>query len=203
MTQQEKPLRIGIYAGTFDPVHSGHLSFALHAQAVAQLDEVYLMPERLPRYKPAAEHYGHRVAMLRRAIRPHASLSMLELADKHFTVRRTMPQLKKIFPADGQLALLMGADVFVSVPAWPGARQLLQHAEFIVSVRTQHELTVVLHTMHGLGLPSRAITIIDSLQPDLSSTQIRQAIRLNVPVKGLLPSVHRYARQEWLYAQLP
>src|SRR4051812_5853101 len=97
MTLKQKQPRIGIYAGTFDPVHAGHMSFALHARQMAGLDEVYFLPERTPRHKPQAEHYGHRVGMLRRAIRPYNNLAVLELVDKHFTVQRTMLGLRQVF----------------------------------------------------------------------------------------------------------
>src|SRR5689334_19827674 len=106
MALEEEQLRIGVYAGTFDPVHSGHLSFALQAQTEAKLDEVYFLPERMPRHKTGVEHYGHRVAMLKRAIEPHAALSLVELVDKRFTVNKTMPQLHRVFP-DAKIALLM------------------------------------------------------------------------------------------------
>jgi nicotinic acid mononucleotide adenylyltransferase len=140
MVLEGKQSRIGIYAGTFDPVHAGHVSFALHAMTVAQLDEVYFLPERLPRYKPGAAHFAHRVAMLKRAVKPHPDLQIIEL---------------------------------------------------------------VLHTSQSLRLPASAVTVVDSMQPNVSSTQMRLALALNHSVKGLLPSVRKYANKEWLYVHIP
>lgn len=202
MTSEGNRSRIGIYAGTFDPVHAGHVSFALHAMQMGHLDEVYFMPERMPRRKPGAAHYGHRVAMLRRAIKPHQDLRLLELVDKHFTLERTLPQLRRLFTGN-KLVLLMGADVFVGVPLWAKRHDLLKDIEFVVSIRGQYELPVVLHTMQKLALPAPAVTVVDSMQPDVSSTQMRLALALNRPIKGLLPSVQRYANKEWLYVQIP
>src|SRR5581483_3364510 len=87
--------RIGIYSGVFDPVHAGHIGFALQAVERAGLDKVYFLPERRPYHKQGVEHFGHRVAMLKRATRPHPALSVLELEDISFTVERTLPKLQK------------------------------------------------------------------------------------------------------------
>jgi nicotinate-nucleotide adenylyltransferase len=198
-----KKTRIGIYAGVFNPVHSGHISFALQARDAAKLDEIYFLPERMPRNKPNAEHYGHRVAMLQRAVKPYGDLSVIEVVDKHLTVHRTLPQLNRVFSSNCQLVFLMGADAFLNVTDWPGINRVVGGVEFVVSVRSQQELSFVLQASQLLGLPSRSLVIVDSIQPDVFGTHVRHAIRLNVPVPGLLPSVHRYARQEWLYAELP
>lgn len=193
--------RIGIYAGTFDPVHSGHISFALQALHEANLGEVYFLPERKPRFKPGAEHYGHRVAMLRRAVQPHTQLSIAEVVDKQFTVKRTFLHLKQTF-SDGSLVFLMGADVFVRLHEWQEADQFVQNSEFIVAVRSKDELKAVLATIQYLHIPSKSITILDSLRPDVTSTQMRYAIRQNKYMEGLLVSVAKYARREWLYVSV-
>ncbi len=193
--------RVGIYAGTFDPVHAGHIGFALQAQQIAELDEVCFMPERRSRYKPGSEHYVHRLAMISQAIRPYPSFSAAEFVDKHFTITRTLPQIKHIYE-DCRLVMLMGADVFAGLVDWPDFDRLLRECEVVVSVRSANELTNALHVMQTLSVPSQSISLIDSTEPDISSTKIRQALRLNKQEKGLLPSVERYARQEWLYASL-
>src|SRR5215469_15176515 len=107
--RRKKGKRIGIYTGVFNPVHTGHIAFALQAMKVAKLDSVVFVPERNPRFKPEAEHFAHRVAMLKRAVRPHLSMAVLELVDRHFTVQRTWPQLESIFAGD-TLVLLTGSD---------------------------------------------------------------------------------------------
>lgn len=193
--------RIGIYTGVFDPVHSGHLSFALQALDEVRLDEVYFLPERKPRFKPGAEHYGHRVAMLRHAIQPYTQLAIAEVVDKQFTVKRTLTHLRQISP-DAILVFLMGADVFVKMPDWKDINRLVQGTEFVVSVRSQDELKAVLATIQMLHIPSKSIRILDSLRPEVSSTKMRYAIRRNKYVDGLLASVAKYAKREWLYASV-
>jgi len=203
MDLQKQQVKIGIYAGTFDPVHAGHIGFALQAIQEADLSEVYFLPERRPRSKPGAEHYEHRVAMLKRALKPHEALNIIELVDKQFRINRTLPQLMKTFQ-HAQLVLLMGADVFVNVPDWPNVKQLTTTCHFVVSVRGQSELAAINATIAHLQLTPSQVSIMDSARPEVSSSQIRGALRQhNFSVAGLLPSVTRYVAREWLYVRVP
>lgn len=193
--------KIGIYAGIFDPVHSGHVSFALQVLSETDLDEVYFLPERKPQHKPGAEHYGHRVAMIRQAIRPHRRLALLEVVDRQLTIRKTFSQLQRLF-SSMELTFLMGADVFTRIPEWQHAQQLIKSAKFVAAIRSQEELEAVNATMVLLGLPSSTVTILDSVRPQVSSTKLRYAIRQNRRDEGLLTSVEQYAKREWLYASV-
>lgn len=192
---------IGIYAGTFDPVHSGHISFALQAVEQTGLDEVYFLPERKPSHKSEAEHYGHRVAMLRQAIRPYRKLGLAEVVEKQFSVTKTLPRLKRIFTGSS-LTLLVGADVFVRLPDWQDVALLVQETGFVVAVRSRDELEAVLATIASLHIPAQSIYVLDSLRPEVSSTKMRYALSKNTHIDGLLTSVAQYAKREWLYASI-
>lgn len=193
--------RIGIYAGTFDPVHVGHISFALQAMAQARLDRLYFLPERRPRHKPETEHFGHRVAMLRRAARPHPKFDVLELDDVSFSVTRTLPKLEKQFP-NARLIFLFGSDAINSLPTWPRAEQLLRRSELIVGCRQQTGPLAVRQLIGGWPVQPRALTVLESYAPEVSSGRVRQALRLNRPAEGLLKSVARYSERNWLYVSL-
>lgn len=193
-----KKLRIGIYAGAFDPVHAGHVAFALQATAAAKLDQVVFMPERRPRAKPGVEHYAHRVAMLKNALAPHPDLSVMEVVDKHFTVRRTLTMLRQVF-GDVELVLLMGSDTALSIPTWPNAGQLMGACELVVGVRSQHQHARLEQAVSEWQAAPQSLIIFDSFAPHVSSASIRHALRANQHADGLLSSVRRYARQEWLY----
>src|ERR1035438_181672 len=93
-----RPKRIGIYSGTFNPIHTGHITFALQATTEASLDKIYFLPERKPRNKAQVEHFAHRVAMIKQAIRPHPKFNILELTDPSFSVKASLPKLQAIFP---------------------------------------------------------------------------------------------------------
>ncbi|MEI8338988.1 MAG: adenylyltransferase/cytidyltransferase family protein, partial [bacterium] len=83
--------RIGIFSGSFDPVHEGHIEFALQAIKVAKLDYLYFLPDIEPRHKSDVTHVAHRLEMLNLAIKPHPSLRVLELPDKKFSIATTLP----------------------------------------------------------------------------------------------------------------
>lgn len=196
-------VRIGIYSGAFDPVHAGHVSFALQAQEDAGLNGgVYFLPDRQLRQRPGIEHYAHRVAMLRSALAPHPSLGLLELVDKRLTVSQTLPKLEGRF-SGAELVFLMGADTFVSLPEWARADVLIKRHSFVVSVRGEAELQAVNATTALLHLAPARVHVLDSVRPGASSALIRYALRQNQVAEGLLPSVAGYVKREWLYAQLP
>lgn len=195
------PQRIGIYAGTFDPVHAGHIGFALQAAKAARLDRVYFLPERQPRHKHGVEHFGHRVAMLRRALAPHGSFGVLELPDVRFTVERTLRRLRTLFP-EAEFVFLLGSDVAVSLSSWPQFDVLLARSEMLIGMREQDELRDIEAAIAGWPVHPSEIIILDSYAPGVSSRVIREALRRRQYVSGLLSSVRRYSEQHWLYVSL-
>ena len=196
-----KTKRIGIYAGTFDPVHAGHIGFALQAIEIAKLEKVFFLPERKPRHKPDVEHFGHRTAMITRAIRPHTKLVLLELPDIYFDVARTLPKLQKEF-ANQQIVFLMGADVAKQIETWPGIKKLLKQCELIVGLRSNDQKPDVIKKLELSGLDFSKLTLIESAAPHVASSKIREALRHKGSARGLLSSVRRYARAQWLYVSV-
>ena len=195
---KNKSQRIGIYAGAFDPVHAGHVAFALQAIETAQLDRVYFLPERRPRSKQGVEHFGHRVAMLKRASAPHRKFGVLEYVDISFSVARTLPRLQKQFRGD-QLVFLFGSDAVSHLPAWPNAERLLKSSELVVGVRASADVALVRRQIAAWANQPLALAIFDSYAPDVSSGAVRAALRGRRPVRGLLLSVARYCDRHWLY----
>lgn len=193
--------RIGVYAGTFDPVHAGHVAFALQAVERAKLDELYFLPERRPRHKTGVEHFGHRVAMLRQAVQPYPKFDVLELDDVSFSIVRTLPKLRAKFYND-QLVFLFGSDAIADLPSWPQADQLLRQAELVIGCRRQDDLSNVESLIGSWKVQPRKHIIFNSYAPEVSSGRVRAALRDRQPVRGLLKSVERYSDRHWLYISL-
>ena len=198
MSKSTTPLRIGIFAGSFNPVHAGHVAFALQVMQAADLDEVVFLPERRPRYKPSIEHYAHRVAMIKRAIRPHHQFSVLELVDRNFTVSRTLPQLQALFGGH-QLVFMIGSDVVPNLPQWPYAKRMLQQVELAVGVRAGQNRADIAKLVADWSIAPMDMVLVNSYAADISSARIRHALRADHGAKGLLASVKQYAQREWLY----
>jgi nicotinate-nucleotide adenylyltransferase len=196
-----KGRRIGIYAGAFDPVHAGHIGFALQAMERAKLDRLYFLPERRPRHIQGVEHFGHRVAMLRRASKPHPKFGVLELPDISFDVRRTLPRLQHNFEGD-QLVFLFGSDVAVRLPEWPQAEYLLTTCELIVGVRDFDDEAQLKAQIARWPVQPLSLEIFSSVSPNITSREVRAALQRREYAQGLLQSVQRYSNRHWLYVSL-
>jgi nicotinate-nucleotide adenylyltransferase len=193
--------RVGIYAGTFNPVHTGHIAFALMALEQARLDVIYFLPERRPRHKQHVEHYGHRVAMIRQALRPHPKLEVLETDDVSFTVRRTHRRLRQEFD-DAQLVYLMGSDVMRGLHTWQHVDTLLRDTELAIGLRAGDSMASVRNVLATLPVAYNAVQFISSMAADVSSTDVREGLGERRHVSGLLASVARYSNRNWLYVSV-
>jgi nicotinate-nucleotide adenylyltransferase len=193
--------RIGIYAGTFDPVHTGHITFAMQSIEAAKLDKVYFLPERRPRNKEHVEHFGHRVAMIRRAIKPHPQFGVLEFVDMNFSIKRTLPKLQQQFK-DDELVFLFGSDIIPSLDTWPQSDHLLGQGELVIGLRSRDKAETIKSIVENWPIQPKAVTMFDSYAPEVSSGKVREALRKRQTEPGVLKSVERYSDHHWLYVSL-
>jgi nicotinate-nucleotide adenylyltransferase len=202
MSDNQNVQRIGIYAGTFDPVHAGHITFALQALAAAELDKVYFLPERQPRRKQGVEHFAHRLAMIKLALQPYPQFDTLDLPDINFSVKRTLPRLTQQFGA-ARLVFLFGSDILPALQVWPDADRLLLEAELVIGLRAEADRAKLHRIVEAWPVQPKALTMFTSYAPGISSGQVRRALSGHQQAKGLLKSVERYSDRNWLYVTLP
>lgn len=168
--------RIGILAGTFDPIHEGHIGFCLEAAERGHLEKVYILPEREPRFKQHVGMFTARIAAIKEAIAPHPNLGIITLDEPYFSVATTLPQLHAQFdPA--RITLLIGSDVAcMSLPNWQNLESLTMEVDFIVSIRGDSTVRDVQQCMRNIEThyPTFRYTIIDSPHRDVSSSKIRE-----------------------------
>ncbi|MDL2341627.1 MAG: adenylyltransferase/cytidyltransferase family protein [Patescibacteria group bacterium] len=193
--------RIGIYAGTFDPIHAGHIAFALQALEQAKLDKIYFLPERRPRHKPSVEHFAHRVAMIKQASLPYQQFYVLESVEVSFTIKRTLPMLQQKFK-HAQLVFLFGSDAVAGLPDWPYAKQLLTTSELVIAARQGDDTTQLQTAIASWPHQPQAAVMLTSYAPSVSSSLVRAALRARQPAAGLLQSVARYSDHHWLYVSV-
>lgn len=191
--------RIGIFSGVFDPVHKGHIGFALAAINKANLDEVYLLVEAKPRRKASITHVAHRIAMAKLATVHHPKLAVLELPERQFSVAKTMPRLRHRFPAE-KLVMLVGSDMLEHMSNWPLVNRMLEQVELVVARRLNTAESAVKQLVQALPIAPNAVHIIMSPTPKISSRQIRKSIKLDKSVAAALPSIRSYITDNWLYA---
>lgn len=193
--RRHRAVRRGIFGGSFDPVHFGHLRVAAAAADQLGLDRVHFVPARAQPLKgghheaPAAD----RVAMLRLALegdpRFVLDLQEIERPGPSYTVH-TLQEVRRAYPQD-LLFLLVGADAARDLPAWHEAARLPQLA------------TIVVLTRPGVTPPGGPLVnqLLVVSPVDISATAIRERIRRAEPIGGLVPdAVARYIVEQGLYA---
>lgn len=191
-----KPLpRIGIYSGSFDPVHAGHIVFALKAQKIAGLEQVYFVPERRPQHGAEPEHYVHRTIMLGRALQPYDQFHVFDLPDARLNARSLTRVVDGLPQAELSL-LTTASELLWHEGDLPG---LYHKLHLVVAVTTHTQMAEVLTRLTAADTPLGNITFVDIGTDHISSAEVRKALRQGRQIKGLLPSVWRYARKQWLY----
>lgn len=139
-------MSIGIFSGTFDPVHEGHVLFALSACDQFGLSKVLFLPEKSPRRKKPVASYDQRVDMLRAALSNYVNLDVFESESDQHTINTTLAELSEHI-GESKPTLLMGADVFEFVPSWVEDSELdglMERVEFLVALRTEDDGEVVI-----------------------------------------------------------
>ena len=219
--------RIGILGGTFDPVHNGHVEVALAAWRVLGLDQVVLLPSRIPPHRaaqPVATPF-HRFAMTALAANGVNGLEASDLELAAPGTSYTSATLERLHAANlgpAQIFFITGADAFAEIETWHRYPDVLDMAHFVVVSRPGHEasaLPALLPSLasrmrlcperaerveggtRGAGLASKpAVFLIDWKTPGVSSTEIRRRIRNGEALTGLLPPlVERHIIQHRLY----
>lgn len=187
-------MRIGVFGGSFDPVHVGHLIVAEAAVDKLQLEKILFVPARVQPFK-VGQHSASaedRVAMLQLAIdenpRFYLDRREIERDGPSYTVD-TLRELHSEMPQD-ELFLLVGADAAWDLPRWHDAASLSRYANLIVLSRPGFEIP-------DFEMISRAV---DVPAISLSATHVRQSLTNGGSLRYLLPSaVVEYIESNGLY----
>lgn len=125
---------IGIYPGTFDPVHDGHIEFAKAALGACQLDQVFFLPEPKPRNKPNATHVDQRSNALRDALDNNEKLGIFTPESETYTIKETLPKITDSLDANN-FTMLVGSDVFKTISEWSDLEILLSGIKLAIGLR--------------------------------------------------------------------
>lgn len=219
-------MRIGLFGGTFNPVHRCHLEAAAYTRARLRLDRILFIPAGDPPHKAAGSlaPAGHRLRMVQLAIEGHPGLvaSDIEMhrATKSYSID-TIHELQKTFGPDAELFFLIGLDAFLELPTWKQAQDLLRVCHFIVLSRpgtafvsllkmpllpaVDRAPLVALDTNRALqvdvSLPAGRRLILLAIPPCLvSASDIRRRVKAGSSVAELLPkAVESYIIDHNLY----
>jgi nicotinate-nucleotide adenylyltransferase len=207
---------LGIFGGTFDPIHLGHLRLALELKQQLNLDEMRLLPCYLPPHRATPSvSAAQRVEMLRIALRDCAELQLdereLARAKPSYTYD-TLCELRTEVGKEVSLCLCMGMDSFLTLDTWHRWQELIQLAHIVVVARPGWELPVTgvvaeLLNRHGANKQqlvqsaAGAVVVVAPRLMPISATEIRQLIKEGKSPQFLLPdTVWHYIREQHLYS---
>jgi len=194
--------RIGLFGGTFNPLHNAHLLVAEKALAQFGLKEVIFIPCGIPPHKEVADGVNKedRYEMVRRAIagHPRFSISRIEIDREgpSYTID-TIRALKGKYPEG--LCFIVGADLLAQIETWKEPEELLKSVPFIVAPRDGVKKEI----FSAPPFDRAEIHFLDMEEVDLSSTWIREAVRRGEEFEGWVPpQVAAYIREHGLYREL-
>ena len=200
-------MRLGIFGGSFDPVHLGHLLLAETCREEARLDEVWLMPAATPPHKrQAALASGkQRIEMLELAIAGHSALRVSRLEIDRGGVSYTVDTLRELRdqrPVD-ELFLLMGGDTLADLPHWREPGVILELA-MPLCVQRHGAPPPHYEAIAGLVSAERLERIrelrIEMPIVELSATEIRDRVRDGRSIRYRTPrAVEKYIETQALY----
>ena len=188
-------MRIAIFGGTFNPIHKGHMCLAKQAKKALKLDKIVFVPAYIPPHKSSQGVIGadKRFHMIELAIsgKPDFSVSRYEINKKKkvYSVE-TVAYFKKVFPKNTQLFFLAGADSLKGLSRWKKSDRLIGLCEFVAFSRPGFELDT----------KTPRIKTINMTALDISSTCVRECIKKDKSITGLVPkAVADYIKQKSLY----
>lgn len=215
MNQAPAVRRVGIFGGTFDPVHIGHLRSALEVTELMGLDELRLLPNARPPHRDTPQVDAQaRLAMVQSAVSAVDCLSVdaRELGrDKPSYTIDSLESIRAELGGDDQLFLVLGWDAFCGLPGWHRWEELLQHCHILVlqrpdaDVEPPDELRNLLAARSqsdptAMSGPAGHISFVWQTPLAVSATQIRQLLASGKSVRFLVPdAVLAYIEAHDLY----
>lgn len=213
--------RIGIFGGTFNPIHLGHLKAAEIVQKKFHLEEVLFIPSYIPPHKESVEIVApfYRLKMVELALDSYPQFvpSSIEIdaKGKSYSIV-TLKKIKRLYP-QASIFFVLGIDAFLEIDTWREYHSLLEQCYFVVISRPGYRLDDAKKILGG-EFRKRMVEIsesaevnekkvasykifffpIDSL--DVASTEIRERIKRGESIKGMVPeAVRNYIQENNLY----
>jgi len=199
-------MRVGVFGGTFDPIHIGHLVAAEETRVQLRLERVVFVPAGLPPHK-LANHISpveHRLAMVQLAIasNPYFTVSRVDI-DRFgpcYTVD-TMELLRDEWGPGVELYFIMGSDSLADILTWYKPERLIRLCRLAVVKRPGYNVDIKELDRLLPGIASR-VQFINSPLIDVASCDIRRRVREGLSIKYQVPeAVERYIYEHGLYSK--
>lgn len=191
-------MKIGIFGGTFNPLHCGHLICAERIREEHSLDRILFIPSKRPVHKSLEGDVppDERFEMIKRGIAGNSGFEALRIEldreDPSYTIITVKELLEK--NRDWDLYLILGSDAFREIATWKDYRELVEIVSLIVMARPGCEA--------GVEVPDNARKVIFAGNPlvEISSSDIRERARQGKSIRYLVPEgIEKYIREKELY----
>ncbi len=209
-------MRIGLFGGTFDPVHIGHLRVAEEIREAFELERVYFIPANIPPHKNIQLIIDSdiRLKMIKSAVRDNKYLSVSDIELKRKGVSYSIDTAKSFEKRFKSLYFIMGIDAFYEIDTWYDYKEIFNHTNFIVmlrpmdrkpgasdvfpnSLKTHIKKIDDVRFQHSSG---NMIYLQQVTQLDISSTRIRENIKQGKTTRYIVPkTVEKIVREKGLY----
>jgi nicotinate-nucleotide adenylyltransferase len=209
-------MRVGLFGGTFDPIHNGHLRVAEEVREHFRLEKLYFIPAFLQPLKQRAKvtAAADRLKMVEMATRGNTFFHASTMEIRRGGLSYSIETIKRFAARHGEVYFLVGLDAFSEIDRWKNYGQIFEQAHLVILVRPVH--TTVRHADLFPPEVKRDVRSIDDntyehrsgkkiffhrvTQLDISSTMIRQLTHRGASIKYLVPQgVERFIKQGGLY----
>jgi nicotinate-nucleotide adenylyltransferase len=198
-------MRAGVFGGTFDPIHRGHLAAARSIQATLKLDKVIFAPAGYPWMKAGApvSPVKDRVEMVRLAVARHKAFELCTIeADRtgpSYAVD-TVDTLRRHLGRGSDLFFLLGSDALTDIAKWREPQRLIQLCQLVAYARPGCQLPRMEILEAAIPGVSQRVTFVQVPQVDIRATDIRRRVAEGRSVQRLVPrAVERYILEHGLY----
>ena len=196
-------MAVGVFGGTFDPVHLGHLVLAETAADELKLDRVVFLPAGNPYLKVGTpvSPAKHRMAMVKAAIKPNPrfEVSAIEVEDPgpSYTIH-SLDRLRAAYPKDEFPYLLLGVDSVLEMPRWKRPEEIFERAQVVAYPRAG---LMDAGDQDSIRILGRRVRLLGGPLVGVSGTEIRSRVSSGRSIKFLVPdSVAEYIQCNGLYS---
>ena len=178
-------IKIGIYGGSFNPIHVGHIALAKQLLKKAGLDEIWFIVSPQNPLKKSSDLMddNKRLELVEIALDGESGLKASNYEfhlPKPSYMLHTLQSLSKDFP-NREFTLIIGADNWESFPKWYGYKEIIAHYSILIYPREGCKISVE-------KLPEK-VSLIETELYNISSTEIRQRIKAGQSIKGMVPDM--------------
>jgi nicotinate-nucleotide adenylyltransferase len=209
-------MAIGIFGGTFDPIHMGHLRVAEEIREIFSLEKIYFVPGGIPPHKRRRKITGaeERLHMVKAAVKGNRFFQVSEIETKRSGPSYTIDTLKDFEKRFEELYFLIGIDAFSQIDTWHLYQELFYHTNFIVMTRPSGKKQTISEMLPGdvkkeirksadtmwTHRSGKRIYLHDITQIDISSTKIKELLKKDRSIRYLVPaSVEKIITERGLY----